>query len=231
MIVQFGGYLHQLALLPVFVSRSFFRLSQTFPASVSWNIFFHQWRPLKETQSRFESLDLDFICCGEANQPPHMASFHKFRTLRLSINTFSQLHSTNLGSAAPQGIPSFFLSICINLSLVAVFVKYSGEIDRLPFRLRIISSLGFSRGFRSHSTLSSLEQKSLKLENDITGAEAERDCEEVQKIRQEFDAAKLSFLKIPEALRAMPKLNPEGFFLFLFSMLLRFKFCILMMLD
>lgn len=73
------------------------------------------------------------------------------------------------------------------------------------------------RGFRSHSALSHPQQKILKFE--IPEADAECDYKEVREIRREFDAAKLSFLKIPEALKAMPKLNPEGFFLF-FSMLL-----------
>lgn len=34
--------------------------------------------------------------------------------------------------------------------------------------------------------------------------------DEIAKIRQEFNAAKQSFLKIPEALKEMPKMNPEG---------------------
>lgn len=34
--------------------------------------------------------------------------------------------------------------------------------------------------------------------------------DEIAKIRHEFNAAKQSFLKIPEALKKMPKMNPEG---------------------
>lgn len=33
---------------------------------------------------------------------------------------------------------------------------------------------------------------------------------EIERIRREFDAAKQSFLKIPDALKGMPKMNPEG---------------------
>lgn len=36
--------------------------------------------------------------------------------------------------------------------------------------------------------------------------------DEIEKIRQEFVAAKKSFLKIPEALKGMPKMNPEGIY-------------------
>lgn len=32
----------------------------------------------------------------------------------------------------------------------------------------------------------------------------------IAKIRREFDAAKKRFLKIPEALKEMPKMNPKG---------------------
>lgn len=38
--------------------------------------------------------------------------------------------------------------------------------------------------------------------------------DDIDKIRREFDAAKRSFLKIPEALKAMPKTNPEGSIMF-----------------
>lgn len=55
------------------------------------------------------------------------------------------------------------------------------------------------------------EQKVLKLEEDWR---SEHDGpglnDEIAKIRREFDAAKKSFLKIPEALKEMPKMNPKG---------------------
>lgn len=34
--------------------------------------------------------------------------------------------------------------------------------------------------------------------------------DEIEKIRREFDAAKQSFLNIPDALKEMPKMNPQG---------------------
>lgn len=34
--------------------------------------------------------------------------------------------------------------------------------------------------------------------------------DEIEKIRQEFVAAKKSFIQIPEALKEMPKMNPKG---------------------
>lgn len=42
------------------------------------------------------------------------------------------------------------------------------------------------------------------------GGNSSLDTDEIAKIRQEFDAAKQSFLKIPEALKGMPKMNPQG---------------------
>ena len=36
------------------------------------------------------------------------------------------------------------------------------------------------------------------------------DDDEITKIRCEFDATRKSFHKIPEALKEMPKMNPEG---------------------
>ncbi|KAH9623392.1 hypothetical protein KSS87_021933, partial [Heliosperma pusillum] len=38
------------------------------------------------------------------------------------------------------------------------------------------------------------------------------DDDEVARIRREFDAAKQSFLNIPEALKSMPRMNPEGIY-------------------
>ncbi|KAL0559163.1 hypothetical protein IC582_003753 [Cucumis melo] len=157
---------------------SSFCLTEFFSAfSILSLLCFHQRRPpLKQLQPH-SNLWISYALLTPNNllslSLSLMASFHKFRTLPFSINTFSRLYSTNFGSGAPHG---------------------------------------FSRGFRTHSVLSSIEQESLKIEDYTRGAEVEPDCEEVQRIRQEFDAAKLSFLKIPEALRSMPKLNPEGIY-------------------
>ena len=40
------------------------------------------------------------------------------------------------------------------------------------------------------------------------------EIDKVEIIRREFDAARRCFLKIPDALKSMPKMNPEGFILF-----------------
>lgn len=47
------------------------------------------------------------------------------------------------------------------------------------------------------------DHKVLRIEDEVID-------DEVERIRREFDAAKQSFLKIPQALRSMPKTNPEG---------------------
>lgn len=60
--------------------------------------------------------------------------------------------------------------------------------------------------------IASSEQTVLKFENRDNLAEVDSVVveDEVEKIRREFDAAKKSFLNIPEALKEMPKMNPEG---------------------
>lgn len=67
-------------------------------------------------------------------------------------------------------------------------------------------------GFRSYGVITSSEQTQLKFEDGETRASADTvfDDDEIAKIRREFDAAKQSFLKIPQALKEMPKMNPEG---------------------
>ncbi|KAL5699824.1 hypothetical protein ACHQM5_030667 [Ranunculus cassubicifolius] len=42
--------------------------------------------------------------------------------------------------------------------------------------------------------------------------QSELEEDEITKIRREFDAAKLQFLKVPETLKQMPKMNPEGIY-------------------
>ncbi|XP_030535730.1 5'-nucleotidase domain-containing protein DDB_G0275467 [Rhodamnia argentea] len=67
--------------------------------------------------------------------------------------------------------------------------------------------------FRGLSSICSPDQKVLKLgedwqsEHDVPGIN-----DEIAMIRREFDAAKKSFLKIPEALKEMPKMNPKGIY-------------------
>ncbi|KAI3423770.1 uncharacterized protein J3R85_010774 [Psidium guajava] len=67
--------------------------------------------------------------------------------------------------------------------------------------------------FRGLSSICTPDQKVLKLgddwqsEHDVPGLN-----DEIVMIRREFDAAKKSFLKIPEALKKMPKMNPKGIY-------------------
>ena len=67
-------------------------------------------------------------------------------------------------------------------------------------------------GIRSYGAIATPEKTLLKLEDGETGGDADSVVadDEIAKIRREFDAAKQSFLKIPQALKEMPKMNPEG---------------------
>lgn len=82
------------------------------------------------------------------------------------------------------------------------------------FWIKLDSGFGGScRGFNSttspEESAIKLEEEQMKIENDDSFFE-----EEISKLRREFTAAKQSFLKIPEAVKAMPKMNPEGHSLF-----------------
>ncbi|KAI7988894.1 hypothetical protein LOK49_LG13G01953, partial [Camellia lanceoleosa] len=66
---------------------------------------------------------------------------------------------------------------------------------------------GFGGGCHGDSSSISFEQKILKLEEDNQLAE-----EEIAKIRREFGAAKQSFFKIPDALKGMQKMDPNGIY-------------------
>ncbi|CAL5359501.1 unnamed protein product [Camellia sinensis] len=70
-----------------------------------------------------------------------------------------------------------------------------------------IEFIRFGGGCRGYSSSISFEQKILKLEEDNQLAE-----EEIAKIRREFDAAKQSFFKIPDALKGMHKMDPNGIY-------------------
>lgn len=67
--------------------------------------------------------------------------------------------------------------------------------------------------FRGLSSICSQNQKILKWEEHW---QSEHDGpglgNEIEKIRHEFDSAKKSFLKIPEALKEMPMMNPKGIY-------------------
>ncbi|KAM5554062.1 5'-nucleotidase domain-containing protein [Rosa sericea] len=72
-------------------------------------------------------------------------------------------------------------------------------------------SSGALQGFRSYGAIATPEPTVLKFENGETADSVTAD-DEIAKIRREFDAAKQSFLKIPQALKEMPKMNPEGIY-------------------
>ncbi|KAF2306008.1 hypothetical protein GH714_009419 [Hevea brasiliensis] len=88
---------------------------------------------------------------------------------------------------------------------------------RLVARTSIFSSgaylnLGFGGTRRSYNAVNSTLSK---LEEDMraeVGANSTLDVDEIAKIRREFDAAKQSFLKIPETLKGSPKMNPKGIY-------------------
>ncbi|XP_057966864.1 uncharacterized protein LOC131157037 isoform X2 [Malania oleifera] len=71
---------------------------------------------------------------------------------------------------------------------------------------------GFGGSFRGYN--SSMSSPALKFEDSYGRFEADNSIvdDEVEMIRREFDAAKRSFLKIPEVLKGMPKTNPEGIY-------------------
>ncbi|KAJ4709460.1 5'-nucleotidase domain-containing protein [Melia azedarach] len=73
---------------------------------------------------------------------------------------------------------------------------------------------GFSRSYQSYSAVPPPEQTVLKIEKEVTSNETDNSVvdAEIAELRRQFDAAKQSFLKIPEALKEMPKMNPEGIY-------------------
>ncbi|CAI8611307.1 unnamed protein product [Vicia faba] len=87
-------------------------------------------------------------------------------------------------------------------------------------------SLNSSRTLRSvrssiHATLlssSAFQQGFSAIFRSYGGFEPSENCilqpqdEEISTLRQQFEAAKQSFLKIPNALKEMPKMNPEGIY-------------------
>ncbi|KAL3566811.1 hypothetical protein D5086_032226 [Populus alba] len=78
----------------------------------------------------------------------------------------------------------------------------------LVIYLAFNSILGLGGSFRSYNAVASTEQTVLKLD-EVDGLVLDG---EVAKIRGEFEAAKQGFLRIPEAVKGMPKMNPEGIY-------------------
>ncbi|KAJ6731663.1 hypothetical protein OIU79_002902 [Salix purpurea] len=67
---------------------------------------------------------------------------------------------------------------------------------------------GLGGNFRSYNAFASTEQTVLKLD-EVDGLVLDG---EVARIRGEFEAAKQGFLRIPETVKGMPKMNPEGIY-------------------
>ncbi|XP_055822978.1 uncharacterized protein LOC129891592 isoform X3 [Solanum dulcamara] len=92
----------------------------------------------------------------------------------------------------------------------------------IPFRSSFLrtsySHYGCKEGFlgggcRRCSSIASSEPKVLKFEDQeklLANANDSLSEEEISKIREEYNAAKEKFLKIPDALKQMPKMNPKG---------------------
>uniref|UniRef100_A0A2N9HEK0 Uncharacterized protein n=1 Tax=Fagus sylvatica TaxID=28930 RepID=A0A2N9HEK0_FAGSY len=97
-------------------------------------------------------------------------------------------------------------------SLRRLFPLCSSSINRTTF-----SASGAREGFggsfiRGYSVIASCEQTVLRPHDEVGSVAADTlaiDDDELTKIRCEFDAARKSFHKIPEALKEMPKMNPE----------------------
>ncbi|KAL1097030.1 hypothetical protein V6Z11_D05G008100 [Gossypium hirsutum] len=87
-------------------------------------------------------------------------------------------------------------------SLRGTRFSFSGVYERFGANV-----CGYSKFTSSVHTVSKFEEKIKRAE-----ADASEDNDDIDNIRREFDAAKRSFLEIPEALKAMPKTNPEGIY-------------------
>lgn len=100
-------------------------------------------------------------------------------------------------------------------SLRRLFPLCSSSINRTTF-----SASGAREGFggsfiRGYSVIASCEQTVLRPHDEVGSVAADTlaiDDDELTKIRCEFDAARKSFHKIPEALKEMPKMNPNGIY-------------------
>ncbi|KAH9654190.1 HAD-superfamily hydrolase subfamily IG 5'-nucleotidase [Citrus sinensis] len=100
----------------------------------------------------------------------------------------------------------------LNDNYRARFTKLLGILGRRSFSPG--AREGFNGSLRSYNATLTPEQTLLQIVKEVKqdGADNSVMDDEIAKIRQEFNAAKQSFLKIPEALKEMPKMNPEGIY-------------------
>ncbi|KAL8136976.1 hypothetical protein V2J09_002977 [Rumex salicifolius] len=120
-----------------------------------------------------------------------------------------------------QGTVSYGLVFARSSKIVLVGIKFKEmreligiqDVSRVDFKLKgeIISRFSFAakqgveESIRRYSTGSSLEKSIAKLQEEVVD-------DEIAKIQHDFEAAKQSFLRIPDALKSMPKMNPEGIY-------------------
>ncbi|KAJ0091531.1 hypothetical protein Patl1_14438 [Pistacia atlantica] len=72
---------------------------------------------------------------------------------------------------------------------------------------------GLCGSFPCYNTVASPEQTIVKIEGELTQVTDNLAIDnEIVDIQREFEAAKLNFLKIPKALKEMPKMNPKGIY-------------------
>ncbi|XP_010278001.1 PREDICTED: 5'-nucleotidase domain-containing protein DDB_G0275467 isoform X2 [Nelumbo nucifera] len=94
-------------------------------------------------------------------------------------------------------------------------LPFCSSLQRTGFSLRgTAEGFGVGGSCRSFSATVASEEAIFKCPDEDGRVEPEVLVmeDEIAKIRREFEAAKQSFLKIPEALREMPKMNPRGIF-------------------
>ncbi|KAJ8438816.1 hypothetical protein Cgig2_023850 [Carnegiea gigantea] len=82
---------------------------------------------------------------------------------------------------------------------LAPFRAFGVSAQKLSYSYSLAAE-GLERSFRQYSS----DQNQQRME-DV-------EIDKVEIIRREFNAARRSFLKIPDALKSMPKMNPEGIY-------------------
>ena len=100
----------------------------------------------------------------------------------------------------------------------------------VELNLLYIYGLGFSGSSRSYSVVDSPQKGASDSKPDADNSVLDK---EIAALRREFEAAKQSFLKIPDALKEMPKMNPKGSFIayFIVSLVNAMNACIVLFVN